>query len=84
MSFSGPIPPDQYRYREDDWLEPLRPMEILHRTCEAMKCSQRIYYAEYYPILKPLFKRRHSVRGSYSMLRFELEEILYEWLVDGV
>lgn len=79
-----PIPPEQYRYREDDWLEPLRPMEINYRVQEAMKCSDFIYYTEYYPMIKPLMKRRHSTMGRPSLLRFQLEELLYEWLVDGV
>lgn len=78
------VDPDDYRYREDDWLETLRMEEAAWVVCERFGFSKSHFYAQVAILLRPYMRRRHGIGSDCkSILRFELEELIYRWKIEG-
>jgi len=76
--------PRKYQYREDDWLDILYAMDVAALVTERLRISESTYFKEIHPIVKCCMCRRGGVSTKrLSILRYEVEDLLYRWTVKG-
>jgi len=79
-----PIDPDEYQYREPDWLDVIQSYEAACIVATRMGFSVSHYYRHYHIIASQYMKRRNGIESSpRSILKYQLEELIYRWKING-